>query len=308
MRLVFAGTPRTALPSLEALASSRHDLIAVVTRRDARAGRGRSLVASPVATWAEDKGIEVLKPARAGDPEFLARLTELAPDCCPVVAYGNLLPQAALDIPPKGWVNLHFSVLPSWRGAAPVQHAIIAGDEVTGATTFRLVAELDAGPTYGLLTETVRPTDTAGSLLDRLATHGAKLLVDTIDGIEDGRLVEVEQSTDGVSFAPKLTPADAQVDWSRTAFAVDRLVRGCTPAPGAWTTVGAARLKVGPLRPRPDRPKLEPGEISVSDRAVLVGTATDPVELGDVQPPGKPWMPAAAWARGLRPPPAGLGR
>lgn len=308
MRLVFAGTPETALPSLEAVLSSRHDLVAVVTRPDARVGRGRSMAPSPVAAYAGRRGIEVLKPAKAGDPEFLDRLSALAPDCCPVVAYGALLPQAALSIPHRGWVNLHFSVLPAWRGAAPVQHAVIAGDEVTGATTFRLVKELDAGPTYGLVTETVRPTDTAGTLLDRLAEHGATLLVDTLDGIEDGTLDERAQPAEGVSFAPKLTPADARVDWARTAFAIDRLVRGCTPAPGAWTEALGARLKLGPVRPASEQPSLPPGELVVSDRAVLVGTASDPLELGEVQPPGKSWMPAAAWARGLRPPPARLGQ
>ena len=193
MRVVFAGTPEVAVPALEAVAASRHELVGVVTRPDAPAGRGRRLVASPVGLRAEELGVPVLKPRHPRDPDFQAALRELGPDCCPVVAYGALLPQSALDIPAHGWVNLHFSVLPAWRGAAPVQHAIWAGDEVSGATTFRIVKELDAGPTYGLMTQTIRPGDTAGDLLQRLAEGGAGLLVQTLDGIEDGALEAREQ-------------------------------------------------------------------------------------------------------------------
>jgi methionyl-tRNA formyltransferase len=308
MRLVFAGTPEAALPSLQAVLDSRHDVVAVLTRPDAPVGRGRSLTPSPVAAHASERGLEVLRPTRPSDPELLRRLAELAPDCCPVVAYGGLLPQQALDIPPRGWVNLHFSLLPAWRGAAPVQHAIIAGDEVTGATTFRLVKELDAGPTYGLLTETIKPDDTAGDLLERLAAHGAGLLVATLDGIEDGILDERPQPTDGVSSAPKLSVEDGLVDWTRTAFAIDRQVRGCTPAPGAWTWLGEQRLKLSPLTLYQGQPALAPGQLVVTKRAVYVGTGTHPVELGEVQPPGKPRMPATDWARGQRRLPARVGR
>ena len=300
MRLVFAGTPDVAVPSLRALIASRHQVAAVVTRPDAPAGRGRKLTASPVAPVAEAEGIEVLKPTSPRDPDFLGRLREIAPDCCPVVAYGGLVPDAALAVPPHGWVNLHFSLLPAWRGAAPVQRAVIAGDEVTGATTFRLVRELDAGPTYGVLTESIRPDDTSGSLLLRLAEHGAGLLVATLDGIEDGALGARPQPSEGVSIAPKLTVDEARVDWSRPAHAVDRQIRGCTPSPGAWTTVGDARLKLGPVTLRPERGDLEPGALLVGRRAVLVGTGTCAVELGEVQAQGKPRMPAADWARGLR--------
>src|SRR5579875_1264390 len=234
MRLVFAGTPQTAVPSLDALLASRHEVAAVVTRPDAPAGRGRKLGPSPVARRAAAAGLELLTPARARDPEFLARLRQIAPGACPMVAYGALIPQAALDIPRHGWVNLHFSVLPAWRGAAPVQHAIMHGDDVTGATTFRIVQELDAGPVYGVVTEAVRDRDTAGDLMARLARSGAELLVRTLDGIESGQLQAVPQPADGASFAPKITPADARVDWSRPAVAIDRLIRACTPAPGAW--------------------------------------------------------------------------
>jgi methionyl-tRNA formyltransferase len=267
VKVVFAGTPATAVPSLRAVAESRHELVAVVTRPDAPAGRGRKLVASPVAAYAEQLGLDVLKPEKPRDPEFLDRLREIAPDCCPVVAYGGLLPQDALDIPPRGWVNLHFSVLPAWRGAAPVQHAIIAGDDVTGASTFRIVKELDAGPVYGVLTEPIGPSDTAGVLLDRLAHSGARLLVDTLDGIEAGVLRAEPQPADGSSYAPKLTVEDAHLDLTAPAQRIDRLVRGCNPAPGAWTTLGGKTLQVFDARKHPFRRFAEvPGKIGgVSD-------------------------------------------
>ncbi len=302
MRLVFAGTPAVAVVCLDALLESGHDVVAVVTRPDARAGRGRLIAPSPVAERATAAGLEVLRPARPADPEFLAKLREIGPDCCPVTAYGALLPQAALDIPAHGWVNLHFSVLPAWRGAAPVQHAILHGDDVTGATTFRIVRELDAGPVYGVLTEPIRATDTAADLLGRLAVAGAELLVATLDGIESGQLEARPQPADGVSLAPKLSPADAQVRWELPAIAVDRLIRACTPAPGAWTLLDGSRVKLGPVRlAAPLDGRLGPGELTVTRDRLLVGTGTTPVELGDVQPDGKRQMGAAEWARGLRP-------
>ena len=236
MRLVFAGTPQVSVVSLEALLASRHEVLAVVTRPDAVAGRGHRVTPSHVSVAAQEHGIPVLTPQRPSDPDFVAALQDLAPDCCPVVAYGALIPQHVLDIPPKGWVNLHFSALPAWRGAAPVQWAVWAGDEVTGATTFRLVKELDAGPTFGVMTERIRPRDTAGDLLERLAEGGAGLLVATLDGLEDGSLEARPQPADGTSYAPKIEVDDAQVDWSAPAVAIDRQVRACTPAPGAWTT------------------------------------------------------------------------
>jgi methionyl-tRNA formyltransferase len=318
MRLVFAGTPQTAVPALDALLASRHEVAAVVTRPDAPAGRGRKVEASPVAQRAAAAGLEVLTPDRPRDPEFLARLREIAPDCCPVTAYGALLPQAALDIPPHGWVNLHFSVLPAWRGAAPVQHAILHGDDVTGASTFLIVRELDAGPVYGVLTEPVRPDDTTGTLLGRLSQSGAGLLVATLDGIEDGTVKAVPQPAEGVSFAPKITPADARVDWKLPAHVVDRQVRACTPDPGAWTELDGVRLKLGPVAldlvdsagrvgegpggpgGSAAPPDLPPGELQAVRNAVLVGTGSRPVLLGDVQAPGKRRMTAPEWARGLR--------
>jgi methionyl-tRNA formyltransferase len=303
MRLIFAGTPSAALPSLQALAASAHDVVAVVTRPDRPTGRGRRSTASPVKQWAVEHGVECLQPARGGDPEFATRLKEIDPDCCPVVAYGALLPSTVLDIPEHGWCNLHFSVLPRWRGAAPVQHALIAGDDVTGATAFRLVEALDAGPVYGVCTETIRPDDTAGVLLDRLAAAGAPLLLATIDGIESGEIRANEQPEDGVTLAPKLTVDDARIDWSAPAFAIDRRIRACTPDPGAWTMAGDLRLRIGPVALRPDAAaseRLAPGQVRAGRREVLVGTATDAVLLGDVQPPGRSMMSAADWARGLR--------
>jgi methionyl-tRNA formyltransferase len=300
MRLVFAGTPEVALPTLHALLGSDHEVVAVLTRPDAPAGRGRTLTPSPVAAAAAEAGIEILRPDGPRDPELHARLTELAPDCCPVVAYGGLLPESLLAIPPHGWINLHFSLLPAWRGAAPVQHAVIAGDEVTGASTFRIVKALDAGPVFGVLTETIRPDDTAGALLDRLAEAGAGLMLATLDGIETGTIQAVDQPTDGVSLAPKLTVEDARIDWQAPAMRVDRLIRGCTPAPGAWTTFRGDRLRLGPVTPRPDERSLRPGEVSVSKKAILVGTATHAVALGTVTAPGKREMPAGDWGRGAR--------
>src|ERR1035441_1979008 len=235
MRVVFAGTPPAAVPALNALLSSSHAVVAVVTRPDAPAGRGLRVGQSPVALRAEEAGVEVLKPRRPRDPDFLDRLRGIGPDCCPVTAYGALIPQDALDIPPHGWINLHFSVLPAWRGAAPVQHAILHGDDITGATTFRLVAELDAGPVFGVLTEPIGPRDTAGDLPATLARSGAELLVATLDGIESGQLEARPQPAQGISYAPKITAEDARVHWDRPAIAVDRQIRACTPVPGAWT-------------------------------------------------------------------------
>jgi methionyl-tRNA formyltransferase len=300
MRLVFAGTPAVTLPALDAIAASHHDLLAVVTRPDAPAGRGRHLVRSPAGAWADEHGIDVLTPQRPREPEFLERLRDLAPDCVPVVAYGALVPPAALEIPKHGWVNLHFSLLPAWRGAAPVQHAVLHGDEVTGASVFELEAGLDTGPVYGTLTEDIRPADTAGDLLERLATEGAGLLVAVLDAIEAGTARAHPQPADGITQAPKITVDDARVRWDDPAFAVDRRIRACTPAPGAWTTLRDERVKLGPVRPVANAAALRPGELLVERSQVLAGTATTPVILGEVRAAGKKAMPATDWARGLR--------
>jgi methionyl-tRNA formyltransferase len=279
------------------------------------------MVASPVKERALELGLEVLTPRGPGDPQFQARLRELAPDACPMVAYGALIPSSTLAIPSHGWINLHFSILPAWRGAAPVQYAIMGGDEVTGATTFLVEQGLDTGPTFGVMTEVIKPDDTAGDLLGRLAQAGAGLLVATLDALEAGDLHGVPQPSEGVSLAPKLTVDDARIRWGTPALAVDRHIRGCTPSPGAWTTFRGERLKIHPVTLLPDaeardnsadvngdvmspedppRLALGPGEIAATKRAVRVGTASAPVLLGAVQPQGKRPMDAADWARGVR--------
>jgi methionyl-tRNA formyltransferase len=299
VRCVFAGTPEVAAVALSDLMASPHDVVAVITRPDAPSGRGRALAASPVAALARDAGIDVLQPGSLREPEFLERLTALAPDVAPIVAYGGLVPRAALGIPTHGWVNLHFSLLPQWRGAAPVQHAIWRGDDVTGASTFALEEGLDTGPVYGTLTEAVRPDDTAGELLDRLARAGSGLLLATLDAIASCQAHPVPQVGDP-TFAPKITSDDARVRWTDPALAVDRQVRACTPSPGAWTTCRDERVGIGPVAVAADHEPLEPGRLRVGKRDVLVGTATLPVRLGTVRPAGKREMPAADWARGVR--------
>jgi methionyl-tRNA formyltransferase len=305
VRLIFAGTPDVAVPSLQALLDSdRHEIVAVLTRPDAPAGRGQRPARSPVGALADKVGLQVLTPRRLTEPDFLAQFSALAPDCCPIVGYGALVPRRTLDIPRHGWVNLHFSLLPAWRGAAPVQAAIRHGDEITGASTFALEEGLDTGPVYGTVTEVIRPEDTAGELLSRLADAGARLLVATVDGIADGSLRPVPQPADGVSYAPKLTAEDAHVDFSAPAFAVHRQVRAVTPAPGAWVRFRDQRVGLGPVQladvHRPDVDGLCPGELRASKREVVVGTASSAVRLGEVTAPGKRAMPAPDWARGAR--------
>jgi methionyl-tRNA formyltransferase len=305
VRLVFAGTPEPALPALQSLIDSpRHEVIAVLTRPDAASGRRGKPEPSPVARLALEQRIPVLRPERPNTAEFVAELAELAPDCCPVVAYGALLRDELLAVPAHGWVNLHFSLLPAWRGAAPVQAAIAAGDTVTGATTFQIESGLDSGPVYGVVTEVVRRTDTAGDLLDRLAISGAALLSTTLDGIADGALTAVPQSADGVSIAPKITVEQARVRWDLPAQVVERRIRAVTPNPGAWTLIGDLRVKLGPVHFDADVPSLpkplSPGDIHVDRRDVWIGTGSEPVRLGQLQPPGKKLMNAVDWARGAR--------
>jgi len=300
MRIVFAGTPEPALPSLQRLIDSpRHEVVAVLTRPDAAAGRRAKPMPSPVAALALEHGLPVDRPERPNGDDFVAELAELAPDCCAVVAYGALLSDRLLAVPPLGWINLHFSLLPAWRGAAPVQAALAAGDQVTGATTFQIEPSLDSGPIFGVVTETVRPADTAGELLQRLSVSGAALLEATLDGVADGSVTAVAQPADGVTIAPKITVDEARVRWELPAHVIDRRIRAVTPNPGAWTSIGELRVKVGPVT-LSDREALPPGVIRVERNAVLVGTASQPVLLGLVQPPGKKPMAAADWARGAR--------
>lgn len=297
MRLVFAGTPAVACPSLDAIAASGHEILAVVTRPAAPQGRSAHPVASPVADWAQERGIETLTPGHPREAAFRGRLAELAPDCCPVVAYGALLPERVLAIPRHGWVNLHFSLLPAYRGAAPVQRAIMDGATVTGATTFRIVRELDAGPIYGTITEDVGPLDTSGDLLDRLAVKGARLLVETLDRIENGA-VPSPQPVDGVTLAAKVDPEDVRIDWNAPAVQIARLIRGASPEPGAWTTIADQRFRI--LLAEPADEDLPAGVIEARRREVLVGTGQGSVRLHTVQPVGKKPMAGPDWARGAR--------
>lgn len=299
MRIAFAGTPEVALPSLRALLAAGHDIVAVITRPDAPVGRGRAMTPSPVAMFAQEHGLPLLRPARIAD--IAADLRALAPDCIPVVAYGGLIPPDLLDVAPHGWINVHFSLLPAWRGAAPVQRAIIAGDTLTGVTVFRIDAGLDSGPVFASRERAISGDDTAGALLDALASAGADLLVETLARIAGTE--PTPQSQSGVTHAAKLSSADARIDWSQSAQAVDRHVRGCTPEPGAWTTIAGERIGVGPVLLRRDVQGLPPGELHF-DADILVGTGSHALALRAVKPAGKTWMDATAWARGLRQQPA----
>jgi len=300
VRLLFAGTPEVAVATLDALLESGHEVVAVLTRPDALAGRGRRLVASAVAQRATELGLRLMQPDRPTDPDFLADLEILGVDVAPIVAYGGLIPPAALALPRNGWINLHFSLLPAWRGAAPVQRAIMAGDDITGASTFILEEGLDTGPVLGVVTETIRPTDTSGDVLARLALSGAELMVRTLDAIEEGVAVPSPQPNDGISLAPRITTDEVRIDWTRPALAIDRLVRGATPEPGAWTTLRGQRLGVGPVKLLVDDTSLVAGQLAVDRAGIRVGTGSHAVLLGEVKPAGKRLMPASDWARGAR--------
>ncbi|VXB16915.1 Methionyl-tRNA formyltransferase [Arthrobacter sp. 9AX] len=297
MRVLFAGTPAVAVPSLNALVEAGFNVVAVLTRPDAPIGRKRVLTPSPVAARAAELGIDVIRAARI-DAEAIDSIKAAAPDVAAIVAYGGLVPPAALGIPRHGWINLHFSLLPAWRGAAPVQRAVMAGDDITGAVTFQLEEGLDTGPVFGTLTETVGPEDTAGVLLERLSHSGAVLLARTLSAIEAGKAAAVPQTGD-VSLAPKLTLDDGRLDWKHPALAIGRQARGATPEPGAWTVLAGQRVKLEPVRLRPDVDSLPPGSVSMDGKSVLVGTGSHAVELTRVQPAGKKMMAAADWARGM---------
>ncbi|KQB85827.1 methionyl-tRNA formyltransferase [Corynebacterium lowii] len=307
MKIVFAGTPEPAVVALKALLDSPHEVAAVLTRPDAPRGRGRKLHPSPVKELALEHGIEVLTPVTlkpgTEDGEALRdRLREIAPEAIPVVAYGNLITPDLLDVAPHGWVNLHFSLLPAWRGAAPVQAAIRAGDKVTGATTFRIDEGLDTGVILASRNEEIRATDTADDLLTRLAYSGADLLVDTMTGLEVGSLQPLPQEGPA-TYAPKISTEDARVDWAAPAEEISRAIRAYTPGPGAWTTLDGERFKIAPVEIPLDTEVhgLAPGEIAATKREVLVGTGSRVVRLSRLQPPGKKMMAAADWARGAQP-------
>lgn len=300
MRVFFAGTPAVAIPSLDALIEAGFEIVAVLTRPDAPTGRKRVLTPSPVAARAAELGIDVIHASKV-DAETTERIASYEPDVAAIVAYGGLVPKAALGVPRHGWINLHFSLLPAWRGAAPVQRSLIAGDDITGAATFLLEEGLDTGPIFGTLTESVRPDDTAGSLLERLSHSGAVLLSQTLSAVDAGKATPQPQQGD-VSLAPKLTLDDGRLDWTQPALAINRRSRGVTPEPGAWTMLDGQRVKLEPVGMRPDTRDLAPGQIRVEGKNVLVGTGSHAVQLGRVQPAGKKMMPSADWARGLATP------
>ncbi|MET4001545.1 methionyl-tRNA formyltransferase [Arthrobacter sp. UYCu511] len=297
MRVLFAGTPAVALPSLEALRAAGHEIVAVLTRPDAPLGRKRVLTPSPVAARAQELGLPVIKTDKIGS-DAAAAIFAAAPEVAAIVAYGALIPPFALGIPAHGWINLHFSLLPAWRGAAPVQHAVINGDEITGASTFLLEKGLDTGPVFGAMTERIQATDTSAVLLERLSHSGAVLLAQTIDGIGAGMLSGIPQQGE-ITLAPKLSLEDGHVNWGAPALAINRRIRGVTTEPGAWTMLSGQRFKLGAVLPRPDITALAPGHVMVSGKDVLVGTGSHAVELVDVQPSGKKLMKATDWARGL---------
>ena len=295
MRIVFAGTPAVAIPSLEAVAA-RHEVVAVVTREDAPLGRKRVLTPSPVADAADRLGLPVIKANRLGD-EVTERIRSLTPDLGVVVAYGGLVREPLLSLPRLGWVNLHFSLLPRWRGAAPVQRAVIAGDRETGAAVFHLVPELDAGDVYAELRRPIGPDETAGELLAALSVEGAALLADTADALAAGTAASTAQQGE-VTLAPKLTIGDARLDLSEPADRVYARLRGVTPEPGAFALLGDERFKIHAARHTVGEAQLAPGVVEAREGRILVGTGTEPIELVTVQPAGKRAMPAADWLRG----------
>lgn len=297
MRVLFAGTPAVAVPSLDALVAAGYEVVSVLTRPDAPIGRKRVLTPSPVAARAAELGIDIIHATRV-DHAVTAKIAAAKPDVAAIVAYGGLIPRAALDVPPHGWINLHFSLLPAWRGAAPVQRAVMAGDDVTGAVTFLLEEGLDTGPVFGTLTEGVGPEDTAGALLERLSHSGAVLLTQTLSAVDAGRAAPQPQVGD-ISLAPKLTIDDGRLDWNQPALAIGRRARGVTPEPGAWSTLDGQRVKLEPVRLRPDITDLQPGAVFLDGKSVLVGTGSHAVELTRIQPSGKKMMAAADWARGM---------
>ena len=296
LRIVFAGSPAAAVPSLRDLAASRHEIVAVVTRDDSPQGRRGALTPTPVAAVAQELGLPVIRANRLTGAATEA-IAALRPDLGVIVAYGGLVREPLLSTPRLGWINLHFSLLPRWRGAAPVQRAIMAGDEQSGATVFQLVEELDAGDVYGRITEPIGRLQTAGGLLGELAISGARLLVKVVDALAEGT-ARAEPQVGEVTFAPKLGLDDGEIDWNLPAERVHALIRGVTPEPGAFMTADGARLKVLAAAIARDVPPIEPGVLALEGKRVLVGTTTQPIELIQVHPAGRRAMDAASWWRG----------
>jgi len=291
VRIAFAGTPLAAVPTLNALLASDHEVALVVTRPDAPAGRGRNLTASPVADVASVSGVPVLKTSKLA--EHKDKFADV--DCVIVVAFGAMVPRELLEVPKHGWINIHFSLLPQWRGAAPVQYAILSGDEFTGVTTFRIDEGLDTGPMLAYLTTQIHPSETSTELLDRLSIEGAQLALATLAGIENGSILPLHQPIDGISHAPKITVSDAQIRWNDPALAVDRRIRAVTKEPGAWTMFGDLRIKLQPVTVSPQVTDLSPGEVVMRDGEVLVGTGSHAVVLSNIQEAGRNLADAKTW-------------
>lgn len=299
MRILFAGTPDVALPTLDVLLASDHDVVAVLTRPDAPAGRGRRVTPSAVAEHARARAIPVLTPTSLADLDTQAALADMSPDLGVVVAYGALMPAPVLAIPVHGWVNLHFSLLPAWRGAAPVQHAIWNGDSQTGVSVFLLDEGMDTGPVYAQRTFPLTPTQTSGEVLTDLAGLGAGVVHEVVDAIAAGTARAIPQSQEGASRAPRITVEQARIDWTGPGTAIERQIRACTPHPGAWITIDGVRVRVGPVQVTAGH-DLAPGHIRAMDAAICMGTGEGQLALGWVQPAGKARMNATDWWRGLR--------
>ncbi|MDH6236887.1 methionyl-tRNA formyltransferase [Cryobacterium sp. CG_9.6] len=296
MKLIFAGTPDVAVPSLLALSATDHSISTVITRSDAPMGRKRVLTPSPVAVVADSLGLPVLKTNRLDDAAT-AQIAALQPDLGVIVAYGGIVREPLLSVPRLGWINLHFSLLPRWRGASPVQRAVMAGDAEIGAAVFQLVRELDAGDVFGSFSEPLDAHATSGMLLSALSYSGADLLGQVVARLAADTARAVPQSGE-VTLAPKLTLDDARVDWTTTATEIYNQIRGVTPEPGAFTLVDGARLKLLQVAPAYGA-QIPAGTILQRDKHVLVGTKTDALELVSVQPAGKTAMTAIDWWRGV---------
>lgn len=296
MRIAFAGTPESAVSPLQALVHSHHDIAFVVTRPDAPTGRGRVLTPSPVATFAAENELQVFKPEHIAD--IADKFADI--DAVIVIAYGAMIPESLLDVPKHGFINLHFSLLPTWRGAAPVQHTILNGDELTGVTAFRIDKGLDTGPILGTVSTQVTASENSGELLERLTDMGSMLMLQLLDGLQSGQVTAHEQSPHDVSYAHKISTDDARIVWTHPGLAVVRRIRAMAPAPGAWTMHGDERIKIAHAQLAMDVTDLAPGEVRVTDGKILVGTASQAIEVLQAQRPGKTMSPAKQWADSLR--------
>ena len=304
MRVLFWGTPEFALPSLRAIARSGHEIAAVVTRPDRPRGRGRKRSSSPVRRFAEEHGYRVLTPERPRDPSFVETVGAIAPDISTVVAYGHILPRQLLDAPRLGSLNVHASLLPALRGAAPINWAIARGHTVTGVTVMRMVEAMDAGPVLAREAVPIGDADTAAIMSRCLAALGAKVLDETLARLRAGPVAEVEQDHAAATFAPKVDRARARIDWTRAAREVVCLIRGMDDVPGAWSVLNGRPVKLfkpelaaGAAR---EHRGADPGLIVTADprRGLVVAAGKDGVQIGEVQPAGRRRMASAAWVAG----------